>query len=397
MSLDALIFLVMVGVLLTVSGLVAWRFYTRVIGPTRSKPLLVCWADDLLNIVREYAYPRMMLLASGAVDSVAEANRIEITQVDSTPRRVIYDYKFNSLLEAEEFDHRKISAYLNATNYRIVKTDDPRVSRVSWISLMGSFMTDLVPYPEELIGQSNSLIPMGIDEDGNQVSMGLDCHVLISGETGSGKASAIWNIIMSLATREDVAFYGVDMKMGMELGGAHVPQSMWDTPVIETPDRVIELLQVLYTEMVNRGNYMKSVGMTKWEPSADAPLRIVIVDEGMDLADMARSKEYKDDMVIFDEILRKSRATGIWFVVALQNANLGAFDYARHFPIVVGLRQGAAQQASLLGSESLAVLKLESMPSAAKGMALIRGEDGTLTPTKMYLADNSLKSKLGVI
>ncbi|HCS2945717.1 TPA: hypothetical protein OQU49_004316, partial [Shigella flexneri] len=329
MTLDALIFICVGVILLILSGLVARWVFTQIVTPAKeARVIAVCWSDDLLPIAKEYAHPRMMLLASGLADTVEEARQIDITLDTADARRQVYAYKFRDMIQAEEFSHKRLAAYMNRTTYRVLDTDDPRVVRVSWDSQSGNWMEGMLPLPVTMLDEPRfgyDYVVLGLDEWGNEVRVRLDSHFLISGETGSGKGSIIWTILAQLSRRPDVALYGVDLKFGLEFLSN---DRIWADRVMTTKKDLAEFVGILFDEMVDRASVMVAKGIRKWEPTPEAPLRYVFIDEGMDLADMARDKEYKDDMATVDEIHRKARATGIFFVSALQNANLSTWDYA---------------------------------------------------------------------
>lgn len=160
-------------------------------------------------------------------------------------------------------------------------------------------------YPIEIKGDVPILI--GYDRKGETVTCDLSIgepHMLIAGETGSGKSTTLRSLITNLILKSNVKLHLVDLKMGAEFNVFRKSSK------VETFSRTIKecqtVLEDLSIEVDRRYNlfYDKDVKDIKEYNHKYSKLdyQILIIDEFADLQD---NKKCKD---ILQELGRKARA-----------------------------------------------------------------------------------------
>lgn len=149
-------------------------------------------------------------------------------------------------------------------------------------------------------------------------------HLLIAGETGSGKSVCINTIIVSLiygSTPSDVKLILVDPKKVELKPYENIPHLM--IPIVTDPKKAAGALNWAVAEMMNRYKMFAAKGakdlprynniMLK-EGSEKLPYLVIIIDELADLM-MTSSKEVEDAIC---RIAQLGRASGIHLVIATQ-------------------------------------------------------------------------------
>ena len=149
------------------------------------------------------------------------------------------------------------------------------------------------------------------------------CHLLVGGQTGSGKSEFLRQLLCSLAlssTPDDLQLAVVDPKMTdyQDFNGS--PYLM--TPVVDHMEAAVRVLTRLVDEMQERYRLFKEAGvknLTEYNASAGVEKRpriILVFDE---FADAMMEKELKQDLEISVKRLGgKARAAGIHLIIATQ-------------------------------------------------------------------------------
>jgi DNA segregation ATPase FtsK/SpoIIIE, S-DNA-T family len=165
-------------------------------------------------------------------------------------------------------------------------------------------------------------------------------HLLIAGQTGSGKSVAVNSMIISIlykASPDDVKFIMVDPKR-LELGlYEEIPHLL--TPVVTEPKRASNALKWATNEMENRYKLLATVGVRNIEqyntlvkkpktlelfPEDQAeekkplPFIVIVIDELADLM-MVASKDVEDSIM---RLAQMARAVGIHLIVATQRPSV---------------------------------------------------------------------------
>lgn len=148
-------------------------------------------------------------------------------------------------------------------------------------------------------------------------------HLLVSGQTGSGKSSTVAKLIGDLALNPNIAFEGIDRKGGLEL----FPWEPRFTSIAATDDECDEVLARLLDEIPRRAQTIRTeskkrgYSLRKWEPEM-GPSILFVVDEAAEM-------DYnKTAIQALASIAARGRALGIHIVMSTQYALANMFPTA---------------------------------------------------------------------
>ena len=150
-------------------------------------------------------------------------------------------------------------------------------------------------------------------------------HLLLAGQTGSGKSVGINTLLTSLLYRNspsDLKLILVDPKQ-VELGPYnHIPHLL--TPVINSPEKCISALKWTVAEMERRLKTFAAVGkrnIAEYNSLKDQPIMpfvVLVIDELADLMMVAS----RDVEALIVRVAQKSRAAGMHLVLATQRPSV---------------------------------------------------------------------------
>lgn len=152
-------------------------------------------------------------------------------------------------------------------------------------------------------------------------------HLLIAGQTGSGKSVGMNGFILSLLyknTPSELRMIMVDPKQ-VELGIYDgIPHLL--TPVINSPDKALNALKWGVAEMERRYSTLKPLNVRNLEeynakvnPKDRMPVIVIIIDE---LADLMMSGNKKEVEAAITRIAQKARAVGLHMILATQRPSV---------------------------------------------------------------------------
>ena len=168
---------------------------------------------------------------------------------------------------------------------------------------------------------------IGKDTTGNPVIAQLEKmpHLLLAGQTGSGKSVAINTLITSLLYRlspSELKLIMVDPKQ-VELAPYNdIPHLL--TPVITEPEKCISALKWAVAEMERRLRTFAGVGkrnigeFNELDDTQSMPFVVIVIDELADLMMMAA----RDVEALVVRVAQKARAAGIHLVLATQRPSV---------------------------------------------------------------------------
>ncbi|MGB4800750.1 MAG: DNA translocase FtsK 4TM domain-containing protein [Candidatus Saccharimonadales bacterium] len=150
-------------------------------------------------------------------------------------------------------------------------------------------------------------------------------HLLVAGQTGSGKSVMINDILTSLLYRNspsDLKLILVDPKQVELTPYNDLPHLL--TPVIHEPEKCISALKWAVAEMERRLKTMAGVSKrnieeyNKIKPEERMPYVVIVIDELSDLMMMAA----RDVEALIVRIAQKARAAGIHLILATQRPSV---------------------------------------------------------------------------
>ncbi|QQS20329.1 DNA translocase FtsK 4TM domain-containing protein [Candidatus Saccharibacteria bacterium] len=150
-------------------------------------------------------------------------------------------------------------------------------------------------------------------------------HLLVAGQTGSGKSVMINDILTSLLYRNspsDLKLILVDPKQVELTPYNDLPHLL--TPVIHEPEKCISALKWAVAEMERRLRTMAEVSKrnieeyNKIKPDEKMPYVVIVIDELSDLMMMAA----RDVEALVVRIAQKARAAGIHLILATQRPSV---------------------------------------------------------------------------
>lgn len=174
---------------------------------------------------------------------------------------------------------------------------------------------------------SKLAVSLGLDVSGKAIvtEIGRMPHVLIAGQTGSGKSvcvNAFLSSILFRAAPSEVKFILVDPKRVELTGYDGIPHLL--TPVIVEPEKVISALRWILSEMDRRYKLFAQAGARNIDGYNEMsgfqalPYIVLVIDELSDI--MLFSPVEVEDSIT--RIAQMSRATGIHMVLATQRPSV---------------------------------------------------------------------------
>lgn len=175
--------------------------------------------------------------------------------------------------------------------------------------------------------KSKLAVALGLDVSGKPIVADITKmpHVLIAGQTGSGKSVCINAFLASIlfrASPSEVKLILVDPKRVELTGYNNIPHLL--TPVITEPEKVISALRWAMTEMDRRYKLFAEAGVRNLEGYNNMsgfqalPYIVIVIDELADI--MLFSPVEVEDAIT--RIAQMSRATGIHMVLATQRPSV---------------------------------------------------------------------------
>ncbi len=192
-------------------------------------------------------------------------------------------------------------------------------------------LREVVESSEYKNSKSSMTSALGVDIGGAVVCCNLEKipHLLIGGQTGSGKSACLNGLIISLlysASPDDVRFILIDPKRVEFAKYNHMPHLLFDS-IITEPNDAFSALKWASNEMERRYMMMAKYGCSnlgmynelpdvKTGKSDKMPHIIIIVDELADLMLSTAKHEIEERIKV---ISAKARAAGIHLILATQS------------------------------------------------------------------------------
>ncbi|NKY33936.1 hypothetical protein HGA13_12740 [Nocardia speluncae] len=235
-------------------------------------------------------------------------------------------------------------------------------------------VTSLLAYGVDL-----EAVPVGVTEDHDVWRLRvMYSHILIAGATNSGKGSVLWSIVNGLGPAIKAGLVDIllgDPKGGMEFGAGE--DRLW-TDFQWTATGIITMLTSAEAEMQERAARFKAAGIRKFTPSADEPLKVVIIDEYAALSAFATREQVTEGLRLIGLLLTQGRAVGYSVIVAIQDPSKDNMPNRQLFSTRIGLRFDESGQTSMVHGKEAADRgsRCHMISEATPGVAYV-GQDGT--------------------
>jgi S-DNA-T family DNA segregation ATPase FtsK/SpoIIIE len=244
-------------------------------------------------------------------------------------------------------------------------------------------------------------VPVAVTEAGDPftvpVSTRTGSHLLIAGETGSGKGSVLWSLLSSLEphiTAGTVRVWGIDPKGGMELqAGAH----LFSKFAYRDVEDMAGMLEAAVAALRQRTEDLRRQGVRRLEPTRERPLIVILIDELAALVayvtDATMRRRITDALAL---LLSQGRAPGLMVVAATQDARKETLGLRDLFPRRIALRTAEAGMADMILGEGARArgARTEQIPAHLPGVAYVHA-DGHPEPARVrfpYLSDAEISA-----
>ncbi len=197
----------------------------------------------------------------------------------------------------------------------------PDPSRADLVSLTilrrDPFGDQVSPQPLQNEGSTDfwDPIPVGVDDHGKTVYLGLPEHnLLIGGEPGGGKSVLIWCLLTAAALDPSVVLWLFDGKVVQLAPWRKCARSFVGMDI----DKAITALEALRSEMEGRYQKLLDYEVEKVVKGDRLPLHLVVIDElALYVAhpDKKAAQRFSD---LLRDILARGRAAGVIVVAATQ-------------------------------------------------------------------------------
>ena len=219
-------------------------------------------------------------------------------------------------------------------------------------------------------------------------------HILITGQSDSGKDNAALGMLLALAHQyspQRVQFAIIDGK-GLDWAGWQHKAHCWH--LAKSPEEISVAMDALTRERQRRLGILQAAGVSKWDTYTgdDLPLLVVFVSELL----LLQSATSKSDLTNWLEIeLTAARAFGIRYILATQTASNFSTQWRSQISLfLAGYQPSASQDAPNIGLSTNEVTggvppsKLPAPGSGAAGVFCAVQGAAVVNVRTSYIADN---------
>lgn len=197
-----------------------------------------------------------------------------------------------------------------------------------------------------MVAGSGWLVPLGLVSPDRRFYV-LFSHMLVVGQTGSGKGAVLWSFIMGserMLERQHmggfVRFYGIDPKRSELSGVRH-----GFVRIAFDPDDALSLLSGLVEVMRAR----QHLGLRSFICKPDMPWIVLVVDEFNSIESSSDSRWKREMKGALSALLSQGRSAGIVVVAAAQQGQREAIGpYRDHFVTRIALRVGSRVETDVI-------------------------------------------------
>jgi DNA segregation ATPase FtsK/SpoIIIE-like protein len=232
-------------------------------------------------------------------------------------------------------------------------------------------------------------IPVGVDENGEPVEIGLvERNMLIGGEPGAGKSAALSTLVASAALDPAARVWLLDGKL--------VELAVW-APVAERlagphGDGALALLREVREEMDSRYRELLARGLRKVRREDGLPLHLVVCDELAFYLTLPDKKQRQEFSELLRDLVARGRAAGVIVCAATQKPGSDVVPTALRdlFGFRLALRCSTPQASDTILGQGWATAGADAstIPGGHRGVAYLLAEGERPLRVKGYYLDD---------
>ncbi len=237
-------------------------------------------------------------------------------------------------------------------------------------------------------------VPLGVDEQGETVSVLLpERNVLMGGEPGAGKSAALSVLVAAAALDPGARLWLLDGKLVELAAWAPVAQRVVGTSGREA----IAALREVQAEMNDRYRELLARGLRKVRREDDLPLHLVVCDElafYLSLPDKSERQEFTE---LLRDLVARGRAAGVIVCAATQKPGSDVVPTALRdlFGFRLALRCNTPQASDTILGQGWASAGADAstIPGGQRGVGYLLTEGDRPTRVKgFYLGDEDVRA-----
>ena len=237
-------------------------------------------------------------------------------------------------------------------------------------------------------------IPLGVDEQGDTVSVVMpERNVLLGGEPGAGKSAALSLLVASAALDPTAQLWLLDGKL-VELA-AWAPAAC---RVVGTDGReAVSLLRDVQSEMDQRYRELLARGLRKVGRSDALPLHLVVCDELAFYLSLPDKRERQEFTELLRDLVARGRAAGVIVCAATQKPGSDVVPTALRdlFGFRLALRCNTPQASDTILGQGWASAGADAstIPGRQRGVGYLLAEgDRPIRVRGFYLDDDEIRA-----
>jgi len=292
----------------------------------------------------------------------------------------------------------QLAACLGAREVRVSR--DPRHAAWGTALLVRRDPLDGVTAAWPLAGASGPLslwdaIPVGVDEFGGTVTLGLpERNLLLGGEPGAGKSAALSLVLATAALDSSVNLWLLD--------GKRVELAAWE-PCAErlagpNVDDAIALLEAVRDEMEARYRDLLARGARKITPGDGLALHVVACDELAFYLTVEDRKQRTRFAELLRDLVARGRAAGIIVIAATQKpaADVVPSSLRDLFGFRLAMRCTTPQASVTLLGQGWASMghSAATIAPSQRGIGFLLAEDGLPVRMRAFYLDDQAVDQL---
>jgi S-DNA-T family DNA segregation ATPase FtsK/SpoIIIE len=236
-----------------------------------------------------------------------------------------------------------------------------------------------LPIPSTSSDVDFAAVPVGVTERGEPwtIDLAQNLHILIGGQTGSGKSGVLQSLIRSLAPAirdGSVIIWLFDPKEGLEFGALEELAARYEDGDHEA---MAEMLGDAVTMMRKQMRKLRATGLRKHVPTPEMPLVLIVIDEFIDLANpKGKKKETAASIAAsIGHLLWKGRAGGVLVIASVADPRVeSSGGWRDSFPVKIGMRLDTPDHTAMImgdGARALGAL-CDKIPLRLPGVGFVR-------------------------